>query len=48
MTLTELQFIIAVAKEKHFGLASKIFFLSQPTLKVNQVLCIHQREVVVR
>jgi len=48
MTLTELRFIVAVAKEKHLGLASQFFFLSQPTLKANQVVCIHQREVVVR
>lgn len=34
MTLTELRYIVAVAKEKHFGRASQICFVSQPTLSV--------------
>jgi LysR family hydrogen peroxide-inducible transcriptional activator len=34
MTLTELRYIIAVAQKKHFGLAAKTCFVSQPTLSV--------------
>jgi len=34
MTLTELRYIIAVAKEKHFGKAAKSCFVSQPTLSL--------------
>ena len=34
MTLTELRYIVAVAKEKHFGRASQLCFVSQPTLSV--------------
>jgi LysR family transcriptional regulator, hydrogen peroxide-inducible genes activator len=34
MTLTELRYIIAVAREKHFGRASEACFVSQPTLSV--------------
>lgn len=34
MTLTELKYIIAVAREKHFGRAAKACFVSQPTLSV--------------
>ena len=34
MTLTELRYIVAVAKEKHFGRASQVCFVSQPTLSV--------------
>jgi len=48
MTLTELRYIVAVTKEKHLGLASQFFFLSQSTLKASQVFSIHQRKVVVR
>jgi DNA-binding transcriptional LysR family regulator len=48
MTLTELRYIVAVAKEKHFGFASQICFVYQPTLKESEVLCIHRYEVVVR
>jgi LysR family hydrogen peroxide-inducible transcriptional activator len=34
MTLTELRYIVAVAKEKHFGRASEACFVSQPTLSL--------------
>ena len=34
MTLTELRYIVAVAKEKHFGKAATSCFVSQPTLSV--------------
>lgn len=34
MTLTELRYITAVAREKHFGKAAKACFVSQPTLSV--------------
>jgi LysR family hydrogen peroxide-inducible transcriptional activator len=34
MTLTELKYIIAVAREKHFGRAAEACFVSQPTLSV--------------
>ncbi|HHT00157.1 MAG TPA: LysR family transcriptional regulator, partial [Thiomicrospira sp.] len=34
MTLNELKYIIAVAKEKHFRKASETCFVSQPTLSV--------------
>lgn len=34
MTLTELRYIIAVAREKHFGKAAETCFVSQPTLSV--------------
>ena len=34
MTLTELRYIVTVAREKHFGNAAKICCVSQPTLSV--------------
>lgn len=34
MTLTELKYILAVAKTKHFGRAAELCFVSQPTLSV--------------
>ena len=35
MTLTELRYIVAVAREKHFGNAAQACFVSQPTLSVS-------------
>ena len=35
MTLTELRYIVAVAREKHFGKAAEACFVSQPTLSVS-------------
>ena len=34
MTLTELRYIVAVARERHFGHAADACFVSQPTLSV--------------
>jgi len=34
MTLTELKYIVAVARDKHFGRAADACFVSQPTLSV--------------
>jgi LysR family hydrogen peroxide-inducible transcriptional activator len=34
MTLTELKYIVAIAREKHFGKAAEACFVSQPTLSV--------------
>ena len=34
MTLTELKYIVAVAREKHFGRAAEACYVSQPTLSV--------------
>ena len=34
MTLTELRYVVAVARERHFGHAAQACFVSQPTLSV--------------
>ena len=34
MTLTELKYIVALARERHFGRAAEACFVSQPTLSV--------------
>ena len=34
MTLTELRYLVAVARERHFGHAAEACFVSQPTLSV--------------
>ena len=34
MTLTELRYIVALPREKHFGRAAEACFVSQPTLSI--------------
>jgi len=34
MTLTELRYIVAVARERHFGCAAEACFFNQPTLSI--------------
>jgi len=34
MTLTELKYIVAVAREKHFGRAADACYVAQPTLSI--------------
>ena len=34
MTLTELRYVVAVSRERHFGRAAELCFVSQPTLSV--------------
>jgi LysR family hydrogen peroxide-inducible transcriptional activator len=34
MTLTELKYVLAVARERHFGRAAEACFVAQPTLSV--------------
>ena len=34
MTLTELRYVVALARERHFGKAAEACFVSQPTLSV--------------
>jgi LysR family hydrogen peroxide-inducible transcriptional activator len=34
MTLTELRYLVALARERHFGRAAEACFVSQPTLSV--------------
>ena len=46
MTLTELRYIIAVARFRHFGKAAEACFVSQPTLSVG--VCKLEEELGVR
>ena len=39
MTLTEFRYIVAVARERHFGRAAEACFVSQPTLSVGAAKC---------
>ncbi len=34
MTLTDLRYLVALARERHFGRAAESCFVSQPTLSV--------------
>ncbi|QDL53022.1 LysR substrate-binding domain-containing protein [Rhodoferax aquaticus] len=45
MTLTELKYIVAVAREKHFGKAADACYVSQPTLSVAVKKLEHELDV---
>ena len=54
MTLTELRYIVALARERHFGRAAEKCFVSQPTLSVavkklgrspRHVLLLHENDL---
>ncbi len=47
MTLTELRYIVAVARERHFGKAAESCFVSQPTLSVAIKKLEEELEVVI-
>ena len=46
MTLTELRYVVAVARERHFGRAASACFVSQPTLSAGVKRVEDELEVV--